>query len=199
MRRNNDIISGSIRYQHIVWLVVAAIVLFGIYGLVKMKKDEFPAFTIRQGIVAGVYPGATTQEVDEQLTKPLEQLLFAMPEVDRKNTYSVTKEGMCYVYVGLDLSVKDKDMAWSKIRHKLNEAKLLKFPVGVLALAVIDDFGNTSSLLIAMESEDKTYTELKEYTDDLTKRLRDIPEMGNVKVQGTRDEEIAVTIDPVRL
>ncbi len=199
MKGKNDIISGSIRYQHIVWLVVAAIVLFGIYGLVKMKKDEFPAFTIRQGIVAGVYPGATTQEVDEQLTKPLEQLLFAMPEVDRKNTYSVTKEGMCYVYVGLDLSVKDKDMAWSKIRHKLNEAKMLKFPVGVLALVVIDDFGNTSSLLIAMESDDKTYTELKEYTDDLTKRLRDIPEMGNVKVQGTRDEEIAVTIDPVRL
>ena len=199
MKGKNDIISGSIRYQHIVWLVVAAIVLFGIYGLVKMKKDEFPAFTIRQGIVAGVYPGATTHEVDEQLTKPLEQLLFAMPEVDRKNTYSVTKEGMCYVYVGLDLSVKDKDMAWSKIRHKLNEAKLLKFPVGVLALVVIDDFGNTSSLLIAMASEDKTYTELKEYTDDLTKRLRDIPEMGNVKVQGTRDEEIAVTIDPVRL
>ncbi len=199
MKRNNDIIGGSILYQHLVYLVVALIVAFGIYGLVKMKKDEFPAFTIRQGIVAGVYPGATTQEVDEQLTKPLEQLLFSMPEVDRKTTYSVTREGICYVYVGLDLSVKDKDLTWSKIRHKLNEAKMLKFPVGVLALAVIDDFGNTSSLLIAMESEDKTYSELKEYTDDLTKRLRDIPQMGNVKVQGIRDEEIAVTIDPVRL
>ena len=199
MSGKNDIISGSIRYKHIVWLVLTVIVAFGIYGLVKMKKDEFPAFTIRQGIVAGVYPGATANEVDEQLTKPLEQLLFAMPEVDRKTTYSVTQDGMCYVYVSLDLSVKDKALAWSKIRHKLNEAKMLSFPPGVLALVVIDDFGNTSSLLIAMESDDKTYTELKEYTDDLTKRLRDIPEMGNVKVQGIRDEEIAVTIDPAQL
>ena len=136
--KDKGIISGSILRQKIVWAVVAVIMAFGIYALVDMKKDEFPAFTIRLGIVAGVYPGANSEEVEAQLTKPLEQLLFEMPEVDRKNTYSVTKEGMCYIYTSLDASVKDKDIAWSKIRHKINESKALNFPAGVLAIAVID-------------------------------------------------------------
>ena len=196
---DKGIISGSIYHQKIVWVIVAVIVGFGIYALVDMKKDEFPAFTIRQGIVAGVYPGANSKEVEAQLTKPLEAMLFAMPEVDRKGSYSVTKEGMCYIYVGLDLSVKDKDKAWTKIRHKINESKTLSFPAGVLAIAVIDDFGNTSSLLIAMESADKTYREMHEYTDDLTRRLREIPEMGNVRVMGEQNEEIAITVDKEKL
>ena len=180
-------------------MVLLFIVAFGIYALIDMKKDEFPAFTIRQGIVAGVYPGANSEEVEAQLTKPLEALLFAMPEVDRKGTYSITKEGMCYIYVSLDLSVKDKDMAWTKIRHKINESKAMSFPAGVLAIAVIDDFGNTSSLLIAMESADKTYREMHGYTDDLIRRLREIPEMGNVRVLGEQTEEIAVTVDKEKL
>ena len=196
---NKGIISGSIRHQKIVWIVVATVVAFGIYALVKMKKDEFPAFSYPQGIVAGVYPGASSEEVEAQLTKPLEELLFTLPEVDRKNTYSVTKEGICYVYVMLDLTMNDYSKAWTKIRQKINEAKALSFPAGVLAIAVIDDFGNTSSLLIAMESPDKTYREMHEYTDDLTHRLREIPETGNVHVMGEQTEEIAVTIDKEKL
>ena len=196
---NKGIISGSIRHQKIVWIVVATVVAFGIYALVKMKKDEFPAFSYPQGIVAGVYPGASSEEVEAQLTKPLEELLFTLPEVDRKNTYSVTKEGICYVYVMLDLSMNEYSKAWTKIRQKINEAKALSFPAGVLAIAVIDDFGNTSSLLIAMESPDKTYREMREYTDDLTHRLREIPETGNVHVMGEQTEEIAVTIDKEKL
>ena len=197
--KDKGIISGSIRHQRIVWIVVAAVVAFGIYALVDMKKDEFPAFTYPQGIVAGVYPGANAEEVEAQLTKPLEELLFALPEVDRKNTYSVTKEGICYIYVMLDMAKTEHAPTWTKIRNKISEAKALSFPAGVLAIAVIDDFGDTSSLLIAMESEDKTYREMHDYTHDLARRLRDIPETGNVRVMGNREEEIAVTVDKEKL
>ena len=198
-KRPDGIIGGSIRHQKIVWVIVAVIVAFGVYALFDMKKDEFPAFSYPQGIVAGVYPGANAEEVEAQLTKPLEQLLFTIPEVDRKNTYSISKEGICYIYVMLDLKQSDYAMVWTKIRQKINENKTLGFPAGVLAIAVIDDFGNTSSLLIAMESPDKTYREMQEYTDDLTHRLREIPQTGNVRVMGQRKEEIAVTVDKEKL
>ena len=197
--KDKGIISGSIRHQKIVWVIVAAIVGFGIYALVEMKKDEFPAFSNPQGIVVGVYPGANSEEVEAQLTKPLEEMLYAIPELDRGRTYSVTKEGICYIYVMLDLSMGDYNQVWTKIRNRINEAKALSFPAGVLAIAVIDDFGNTSSLLIAMESADKTYREMREYTDDLTHRLRDIPQTGNVRVLGEQTEEIAVTVDKEKL
>ena len=198
-KEKKGIISGSIRHQKIVWIVVALVVAFGIYALVDMKKDEFPAFSYPQGIVAGVYPGANSEEVEAQLTKPLEELLFTIPEVDRQNTYSITKEGICYIYVMLDLTLNDYSKAWTKVRQKINESKAMNFPAGVLAIAVIDDFGNTSSLLIAMESPDKTYREMREYTDDLTHRLREIHETGNVHVLGEQTEEIAVTIDKEKL
>ena len=112
-------------------------------------------------------------------------MLFTLPEVDRSGTYSITKEGMCYIYVMLDMGT-DTDYAkvWTKIRQKINEAKAMSFPTGVLAIAVIDDFGNSSSLLIAMESADKTYREMREYTDNLTRSLREIPQTGNVRVMG---------------
>ena len=198
--RNKNIIAGSINHRKIVWIVVAVVVAFGIYALVDMKKDEFPAFSYPQGIVAGVYPGANAEEVEAQLTKPLEELLFALPEINRKNTYSIPKEGICYVYVMLaSENITDYPKAWTKIRQKISEAKALSFPAGVLAIAVIDDFGDTSSLLIAMESADKTYREMREYTDDLTHRLREIHETGNVRVLGEQTEEIAVTIDKEKL
>jgi multidrug efflux pump subunit AcrB len=199
IKGNRGIIAGSINHRKIVWIIVAVVVAFGIYALVDMKKDEFPAFANPQGIVAGVYPGATPEEVEAQLTKPLEEILFALPEVDRQKTYSVTKEGICYIYVMLDMTLQDNAKAWTKIRQKINDAKALSFPAGVLAIAVIDDFGDTSSLLIAMESPDKTYREMREYTDDLTHRLRKIKETGNVRVLGEQTEEIAVTVDKEKL
>jgi len=199
LKVNKGIISGSIQHQKIVWVVVAVIVAFGIYALINMKKDEFPAYNYPQGIVAGVYPGANSEEVEAQLTKPLEELLFTIPEVDRKNSYSVSKEGICYTYVMLDQTLTDYARVWTKIRNKITESKTTSFPAGVLAIAVIDDFGNTSSLLIAMESPDKTYHEMHEYTEDLTRRLRDIPETGNVHVMGEQNEEIAVTVDKEKL
>lgn len=188
-------VSGCVRHKRLIWLMIWIFVAIGIYGLVHMKKDEFPAFTIRQGLVVGVYPGATVEEVEQQLTTPLEQLLFSMPEIDRQNTYSITKDGMSYVYVSLVMAVKDRDLAWSKIRHKLNESKSTQFPPGVLALMVLDDFGNTSSILIAMEADDKSHRELLQYTDELKNKLRHIPEMGNVRVLGGQEEEVSVTID----
>ena len=197
--KDKGIISGSIQHQKIVWVIVAVIVAFGIYALVDMKKDEFPAYSYPQGIVAGVYPGANSEEVEAHLTKPLEELLFTIPEVDRKNTYSVSKEGICYIYLMLDQSLTDYAQVWTKVRNKINESKTTSFPAGVLAIAVIDDFGNTSSLLIAMESPDKTYREMHGYTEDLTRRLRDIPETGNVHVMGEQNEEIAIIVDREKL
>ena len=196
--KSRGIIAGSIQHQKIVWVVVLVIVAFGIYALVDMKKDEFPAFAYPQGIVAGIYPGANSEEVETQLTKPLEELLFTLPEVNREKTFSITKEGFCYITVMLEQNVSDPNQAWMKVRNKINESKALSFPAGVLAIAVIDDFGNSSSLLIAMESADKTYREMHEYTDYLTRRLRDIPQTGNVRVLGEQTEEIAITVDKER-
>ena len=194
----NHILS-AMRSHNIIFFLVACLVLFGIFGLTRMNKDEFPQFTIRQGVVAAVYPGASSQEVEEQVTKPLERFLFTYEEIDKDKTYSVTENGIVYVYAELRTSVKDKDGAWSKIRHGLQLFKKTSLPAGVLEIVVVDDFGNTSSMLLTVDSPERTPRELEEYAEQLCDRLRSIPEMGNIKILGQQNEEIVVRVDQEKL
>ena len=78
------------RNFRIAFLIVGCLFAFGIYGLVHIPKQEFPEYTIRQGVVVGVYPGATSEEVEQQLAKPLEQFLMTYKEVKRSKTTSST-------------------------------------------------------------------------------------------------------------
>ncbi len=194
----SDIVRGSIRRKKAVYFVVAVLIAFGITGLVKMNKDEFPSFELKNGLIVGVYPGADAAEVEARLTKPLEEVLFSFSEISRENTSSYSKNGICYIYTDLTTPAATKNEVWSKIKLKLDATKQT-LPAGVLAVAVMDDFSAVSSLLIALESEDKGYGELKGYADELSYRLREIPDLANVRIVGAQDEEIAVTLDMERI
>lgn len=201
MRRPKEL-DGWVKFvidnRKLVYLIVLVLTVVGAVGLARMNKDEFPTFVIKQGLVAGVYPGADARQVEEQLTGKLEETLLSFPEVDRSSLRSVTKDGICYIYVDLTCSQARKDQVWSKIKLKL-QAQKMTLPAGVLAVAVLDDFSSISSLLIALESDDKSYAELKDYADDLCERLRRLPKLANVSIVGEQEEEIAVILDKEKL
>ncbi len=196
--RTSDIVKGVIAHKKIVYFVVGVLVALGIIGLSYMNKDEFPSFELKNGLIVGVYPGAGAAEVEDQLTRPLEDALFSFSEINRDNTKSYSKDGLCYIYTDLTTPASTKNEVWSKIKLKL-EATKQTLPQGVMAVAVMDDFSAVSSLLIALESSDKGYGEMKEYAENLSTLLRRIPDMANVRIIGTQDEEIAVHVDMDRL
>lgn len=186
------------RNFRITFLIVGCLFVFGIYALARIPKQEFPEYTIRQGVVVGVYPGATAEEVEEQLAKPLEQFLMTYKEVKRAKTTSTSQNGMCYVMVELNDDVNDKDEVWSKVKHGLAAFKM-QLPAGVAAVVTNDDFGDTSALLITLESDTRSYRELKGYMDDLSDRLRRIESVSNLRPYGVQQEQISVYVDPERL
>lgn len=179
-------------------LIISILFILGIYGMYVMPKDEFPAFTIRQGVVVAVYPGATTEEVEEQVARPLERYLFTYGEVNRAKTTTTSQNGMCFVMVRLNDDVNNKDEVWSKIKHGLTLFKQ-SLPTGVLAVVANDDFGNTSALLIAIDSSQRSYRELQDYSDQLSDRLRRIPSVANVRLYGEQKEQISLYVDRKRL
>ncbi|MBR5061417.1 MAG: efflux RND transporter permease subunit [Prevotella sp.] len=187
-----------LEHYSITLLIIGILFLLGIFGMYVMPKDEFPHATIRQGVVVAVYPGATSEEVEQQVARPLERYLFTYGEVNRKKTTTTSQNGLCIVMVRLNDDVNNKDEVWSKIKHGLNAFKP-QLPTGVLAIVVNDDFGNTSALLIAIESDQRSYRELKEYSDELSDRLRRIPSVANVKMYGEQKEQISLYIDRQRL
>ena len=193
-----DWLRWPLEHYSISLLIVGILFVLGIFGMWDMPKDEFPQATIRQGVVVAVYPGATSEEVEQQVARPLERYLFTYKEVKRNKTTTQSQNGMCIVMVELNDDVNNKDEVWSKIKHGLNLFKQ-QLPGGVLALIANDDFGNTSALLIAIESPERSYRELKGYTDQLGDRLRRIPSVASVKVFGEQKEQISLYIDRQRL
>ena len=193
-----DWLKWPLEHSSISLLIVGILFVMGIYGMWDMPKDEFPHATIRQGVVVAVYPGATSEEVEQQVARPLERYLFTFGEVNRVKTTTTSQNGLCIVMVKLNDDVNNKDEVWSKIKHGLNTFKSA-LPAGVLAIVVNDDFGNTSALLIAIESDQRSYRELRQYSDDLSDRLRRIPSVANVKLFGEQKQQISLYIDRQRL
>ena len=187
-----------LEHYPITLLIIGIFFVLGIFGMYDMPKDEFPHAIIRQGVVVAVYPGATTEEVEQQVARPLERYLFTYGEVNRVKTSTTSQNGMCIVMVRLNDDVNNKDEVWSKIKHGLNGFKS-QLPSGVLTIVVNDDFGNTSALLIAIESDQRSYRELKAYSDELSDRLRRIPSVANVKLFGEQKEQISLYVDRQRL
>lgn len=196
--KKRGIVEWAMHYRQIVILLTCCLMAFGVFGLSEMNKNEFPDFTIRQGIVIAVCPGYTSAEAEEQVAKPLENYIFSYKEVKKAKTFSMSRDGMVIVQVELNDELDNKDEFWSKFKHGVNAFKA-ELPQSVVAIAVQDDFGDTSALLITLESEQKTYRELNDYMDDLKDRLRRVESVGRMTVQGMQNEQISVYLDNERL
>ena len=191
-------IESAMCYHNIILLLMGMLVFMGLAGIVNMPKQEMPVFTIRQGAVVAVCPGSTSQEIEERVTKPLEDFVFCYKEVRKDKTYSQTKDGMAIVYVELNADIEDKDAFWSKFKHGLSAFKM-QLPSSVAAVQAVDDIAETSALLITIESGQKTYRELRGYLDDLKSRLRRIDAISNMRTYGLQMEQLTVYLDQQKL
>lgn len=198
MKKGSDIIDLALKYYRIVILIVVVFVAVGVYGLYVAPKQDFPTFTIRQGLVVAAYPGLTSSEIEEQLTKPLENFIFEYKEINKEKTFSQSKNGVSIINIELNENIKDKDAFWSKFKHNLQDLKS-SLPDGVVALKALDDFGETSAILITIESEDKTYRELQEYSDALKDKLRRVDGVSGLKNVGLLSEQIVIRVDQDKL
>lgn len=196
--KKRNIVEWAMHYRQIIILVTCCLVVFGVYSLPQMQKNEFPDFTIRQGIVIAAAPGNTVDEMVEQVTKPLEDYIFTYKEVKKEKTFSTTRDGLVFIQVELVDELNNKDEFWSKFKHGIAAFKS-QLPQNVLAVQVMDDFGDTSAMLLTMESKDKTYRELSDYMDNLKDRLRNVNSVGRLTVSGERKEQISIYLDPAKL
>jgi multidrug efflux pump subunit AcrB len=198
MKKKFTLIEQLLRYKQLIIISAAILLVLGVVALIQMPRDEFPQFIIRQGLIIGVYPGATSKQVEEQLTKKVENYLFQYEAVDKEKTHSISKDNVMVIYVEVQKKEKDPKGFWTKLRHGLNEFKT-QLPSGVMSLTADDDFGNTSALLLAVESETKTYKELERYIEKFEDDVRKIPATSRVKHFGLQKEVINVYMDDAKL
>jgi len=188
-----NVVKSSLRYPQITLTVLFLVFAVGVYSLLTMPRREDPKITIRAGLVLAFYPGANSAQVEDQVTRKLEQYLFSFAEVRKDRTYSTTRDGAVVVTVELEEWVKDPDIFWSKLRHELNQAKVLDLPKGVQGPLVNTDFGDTIAMLIGVQSDDLSYSELRDYTQKIEDGLRTVKGVSKIKRYGEQKEQIVIT------
>ncbi|MCX7986043.1 MAG: efflux RND transporter permease subunit [Bacteroidales bacterium] len=197
MKRTGSI-EWAMRHRNVILIITGALIIAGIIALLIMPRNEYPQFTIRQGLIVGVYPGATSSEVEEQLTKKVENYIFSFKEIKKSKTYSYSKDGIMYIFVELNDNVKNADQFWSKLKHGLDELKM-SLPPGVIALIANSDFGDTAALLITLSSDKRSYRELEEQLEKLEAEIRKLPATSKMRRYGLQREKIYIHIQPEKL
>ena len=145
-------IRASLRFPQVTLVLTGMLFVVGLIALFTMPRREDPKITIRTGLVSAVYPGATSAEVEDQVTRKIEERLFRFSEVRRAKTFSTTRNGLVIINVELNESVNDADGFWSKLRLEMEQLKS-ELPTGVQGPAVDSDFGDTVAVLIGVHSD----------------------------------------------
>jgi multidrug efflux pump subunit AcrB len=192
-------VRAALRYPQVTLVLSAMLVAAGLYSLFTMPRREDPKITIHVGIVAAVYPGATAREVEDQVTRKIEERLFRFAEVRRDKTYSTTRNGMVVINVELDKSIKDTGEFWSKLRLDMAQLKATALPSGVLGPVVDSDFGDTVAVLIAVHGGNYGPGDLKDYAQTVETALRALPAVSKIKRIGDQKEEIDIAASSERL
>ncbi len=194
-----NLVQASLKYKQVTIPVLLLLFVVGVNSLLNMPRREDPKITIRQGLVLAYYPGATSVQVEDQVTKKLEQYLFQFEEVRKDKTYSTTQDGMVVVNVELNENVKNPDIFWSKLREQLLLAKQIDFPEGVRGPIVNSDFGDTEAMVIGIESDSAGYDQLKEYAQKLEDRIRTVKSVSKIKRIGEQREQVVVSASSFKL
>lgn len=198
MMEKTNLVASAMRHKHITLLLVLVMMLAGIVSLVYIPKDEFPQVDLPMGLVVGVYPGASELEVEQQLTKPLEDFLWTFKEIDRDKTSTLSMNDGCSAIVWLNGTENNRTEFWNKLKERLPLLRA-KLPSGVVSLVANDDFGDSSAMLVTIESDSKTFRELDDFVDGLSDRLRKVKSLANVIRMGDQKEQLSIYLDRDRL
>src|SRR5512134_2564176 len=186
-------IKFSLRYPVVTLILTAMAVMVGIHAFLKMQRTEDPTITIRTGLVFAMYPGATSEQVEKQVTKTLEKHIFKFPEVRKEKTYSTSRPGIVVINVELEDSITNSDQFWAKLRHEMNLVRATELPSGVMGPVVDSDFGDTVAMLVAVRGKRYGYRELRDFADKIHDELRTVREVGKLVTYGNQAEEIWIT------
>ncbi|HEX7867677.1 MAG TPA: efflux RND transporter permease subunit [Variovorax sp.] len=179
------------------YLMVVLMVL-GAFAYFQLGQDEDPPFTFRAMVVRTYWPGATAQQVAEQVTDKLERTLQEAPYADKIRSYS--KPGESQIIFNIKDSSKSTEVAnvWYTVRKKIGDMRAT-LPAGVQGPFFNDDFGDVYGVIYALESEGFSYAELKTLADDVRQQLLRVKDVAKVDQFGVQDEKVYIEISQKRL
>ncbi|WP_338055964.1 efflux RND transporter permease subunit [Thalassolituus pacificus] len=193
-----NIAEYSIRHKVISWMFALLLLVGGSIAFTGLGQLEFPEFTIKQALVITAYPGASPEQVEEEVTLPLEDALQQLDGI--KHITSINSTGLSQIQIELKERY-DKDslpQVWDEVRRKVNDTAS-HLPPGTATPRVIDDFGDVYGILLNLSGNDFNNRELKNYADYLRRELVLIPGVKKVSLKGDITEQVVIEISQKKL
>lgn len=188
----------AIRHKQIVYFFIIAIITGGLWSYFHLGRSEDPDFTIRQAVVTAAWPGASAQQITQQVTDPLEKKLQDTKGLDYIKSF--THDGKTVIYVNLKDSVPKEEMQtrWHEIRNLVND-EWGSLPSGVMGPYINDRFDDVYGSIYAVTGDGFSYEEKRKYAENIRRRLTGVEDVQKVELLGVQKQEIYVEMNQNKL
>lgn len=188
----------AIKHKPVVYFFIFFILLGGLWSYFHLGRSEDPDFTIRQAVVSAAWPGATAEQITEQVTDPLEKKLQDTKGLDYLKSF--THDGKTVIYVNLKDSVKKEDIQtrWHEVRNLVNDEKAA-LPAGVYGPYVNDRFDDVYGSIYAVTGDGFSYEEKRKSAEMLRRRLAAVEDVQKVELLGVQEQNMYIEMDQNKL
>ncbi|QLE87020.1 MULTISPECIES: efflux RND transporter permease subunit [Shewanella] len=188
----------SITHKVISWMFALLLLVGGSVSFFNLGQLEFPEFTIKQALVVTAYPGASPEQVEEEVTLPLEDALQQLEGI--KHITSVNSAGLSQIEIEMDDTFDGEQLpqVWDEVRRKVSD-KTIELPPGVLTPKVIDDFGDVYGILLNVSGDGYSDRELQNYADFLRRELVLVDGIKKVTIAGKVMDQVVVEMSQQKL
>ena len=178
--------------------LLIVLMLLGAAAYFQLGQDEDPPFTFRAMAMRVFWPGATAQQVAEQVTDKLEKTLQEVPYADKIRSYSKPGEALIIFQVKESSPPKEMQQIWYTVRKKIGDMRAT-LPAGVIGPYFNDEFGDVYGSIYTLSADGFTYRELKDQADRVRQRLLKVQDVNKVAIFGAQDEKLFIEISQKRL
>lgn len=179
--------------------LMVVLMLLGAAAYFQLGQDEDPPFTFRAMIIRVFWPGATAQQVAEQVTDKIERTLQEVPYADIIRSYSKPGETLVVLQIKDSSRAADVPQVWYTVRKKIGDMRGT-LPGGVVGPFFNDEYGDVYGVIYALEADSGySYAEVKTFADDVRQQLLRVPDVAKVELFGVQDEKLYVEMSQKRL
>ena len=198
VRGRFNLSAWALEHQPLLRYLMAVLLIGGAFAFTALGQDEDPPFTFRAMVVRAYWPGATAQQMAEQVTDKIEKKLQETPYLDKVRSYSKPGETLVFVLLKDSSPPREIPNVWYQVRKKIGDIRG-QLPAGVQGPFFNDEFGDVYGVMFAFSTDGFTYRELKDYVEQARQDLLRVPNVAKVDLFGVQDEKVYIEISHRRL